>query len=81
MFGPKWDLFADTVVTKLGTVKAPKATRQGRAKAKGKGRAKGEPPVAIPARLRIRSGKRVLLDQSVNELEDAWNRPFWEHMG
>jgi phosphoribosylformylglycinamidine synthase len=68
-------------LTKMGTVKAPKTSRTSKARLKGKGRAKQVPEVTNPARLTIRSGKRVLVDIAVSELEDAWNRPFWEFMG
>jgi phosphoribosylformylglycinamidine synthase len=65
----------------LGRVKAPPRPKSQR-KGKGKKGAKTAPDAeAKPARLRITSGKKVLLDITVEELEDAWTRPFWDILG
>jgi phosphoribosylformylglycinamidine synthase len=60
-------------LVRVGTVTAAKAPR-----AKGKGAA--TEGAKVP-RLRITIGKKVLVDLSVTDLEEAWNRTFWETMG
>jgi hypothetical protein len=68
-------------LTPIGRVKAPprpKAQKKGKGKSKAKVAKDAE---AKPARLRITSGKKVLLDLTVAELEDAWTRPFWDILG
>jgi phosphoribosylformylglycinamidine synthase len=45
-----------------------------------KGRRKGKAAPATPA-LRITSGRKVLLNVAVPELERAWSGTFWEKMG
>jgi phosphoribosylformylglycinamidine synthase len=58
---------AGVPLTLLGKVTGPTRT----------GKMKKPRPVALKAR----SGKKVLFNIHVSELEDAWSRPFWEHMG
>ncbi len=71
---------AGVPLTKLGTVKgAPR--KRGRPKAKGKGKAKDPDGEGPGPSLRMTLGKKVLLDISVADLEEAWNRTFWEIMG
>jgi phosphoribosylformylglycinamidine synthase len=66
-------LGADVDLAPMGRVTAAKAPR-----AKGKGAA--TEGAKVP-RLRITIGKKVLVDLSVTDLEEAWNRTFWETMG
>jgi phosphoribosylformylglycinamidine synthase len=71
---------AGVPLTKLGTVKGVPRKR-GRPKAKGKGKAKDPDAEGPGPSLRMTLGKKVLLDISVANLEEAWNRTFWEIMG
>ncbi len=69
---------AGVTITPLGKVAG---TRQ-RPKPKGRGKAGDQREEASTGpRLRITSGKRVLVDLPVSELEDAWDRTFWKLMG
>ena len=50
------------------------------AKARGKGKGKGKAALVVPT-LRITSGRKVLVDLPVADLEAAWNDTFWNLMG
>ena len=50
------------------------------AKARGKGKGKGNAALMVPT-LRITSGRKVLIDLPVADMEAAWNDTFWNLMG
>jgi len=67
-------------LTQIGKVTG--ARKAAKAKGKAKGRAKGQDEEAPSGpRLRITSGKKVMVDLPVSQLEEVWNGTFWELMG
>lgn len=50
------------------------------AKVRGKGKGKGKAALVVPT-LRITSGRKVLVDLPVADMEAAWNDTFWNLMG
>jgi phosphoribosylformylglycinamidine synthase len=63
-------------LTPIGKV----AARPAKARGKGKSKSKGNAALVVPT-LRITSGRKVLIDLPVADMEAAWNDTFWKLMG
>ncbi len=70
----------DVPLTRLGTVKAGPKPKV-RPKGKGKPKVKAVSTEELGPSLRITEGKKVLIKIPVRDLEETWNRTFWDIMG